>query len=894
MRTRIPTLVAIALTLTATPLLPVAGPAAAAGDGDWSPPVVVGRLASDPSFSVSPDGTAVAAWVDVPSREVIAARFLPGVGWMAPEPLQANGSYPGFESHVGTDATGNAVAVWVESDGGSETLWSRRLVSGVGWTPPTLVAFQDGASIFAPRLAVGSGGAAACVWIQFGADLELWGAPLDPAAGWGAPAFILNGSIGAHTVAVGPSGEAVVLASLSDGTRFALHDTWLFPGAPGWTAPAPMENGTASVATPHVAFDARGNAVSLWDWSEGATLGVSAAQFSRATGWGPSVDLRDAASALAYGGRLAVSPGGEATAAWTGLGGTGGDGAWASRLTPGAGWSAPAMLLPTAPGYPVGAGGVVAGRDGAADVLLVERAENSSSLYGSHYDAVSGWAKAATVAVAPVDAIGAAWLGGDARGDALALWSDFAGGSYELRSSLRREVDRTAPAITVIEPLDGSALNATSAWVRVSTEPGALVEVNGVRASHGGNGTYAALVPLQPGPFRLDIVVADVHGNVATEAVDLSVGDVIRDLTEQTAAEMERLQAALDRLYNESFLNTATREELTATRAILNDTQEQLANGTHELGHALGNLASAVQEVANLSAKLNATQAALDEALADVGALETAQSSTESEVASAHAQAVEASSQAGMWGAVALVGLIIGGGGAAFALSMGRSVRELEDCCEKWRREHGGGPSGPERPSGGPPGKGAAGKPSGGGAPSGSSAAGPGQVGGAQPGATGGGPPVKGGAPPGGPGPAGGPSGPAHPGGGPKPGAKAAGTSAAGAGPAAPRPGAPTGPGTPGRPAAEPGASGFPGGMPVGTGPVLPGTAPGASAPAPPGGTGHPAGSGPSVGAGIREGADAVGKGAAGGTPSVGEQVAKGAKDAASGVAPKKAPPPPP
>jgi hypothetical protein len=741
------------------------------------------------------------------------------------------------------DDRGGAVFLWNQADGPLLTLWSCRYLAGLGWTAPEPVELDANNTGLHKVLAVGSAGDAVAVWTRSGAQLEVWGARLDPRTGWGEPQLVAQGLVGTYAAAVGPAGDAITLVTLSDGVRFALFESWSTPLTRQWSPLAPVEEGSGSVNVPRIAIDPKsGSAVSVWDWSEGPVGGVAAAQRTGPGGWSKAVELVGPAAGNGANPRLALGPDGSALALWEAYAGApGAAGVWGNRLTAAGNWSPPAFVFPEDDGYGASAIGGSLRPDGTGMTVVLDRDANGSTLRSVDLDPAGNWTLAQEIQFIPDDLLAFAGTGGDGAGNVLTLWLEDAGGTGRLSASHRLSVDATAPTITVVSPLPTDTVDDSACWIRVATEAGATVYVNGLRATDEGNGTYAVLVPVQEGNFTFHLTVTDAAGNTASARVDLAVGSVVRDLAEALAAEAARTNAALEEAYNASFVASAA-------AAGLNATNDELVNVSHELGHLLSDYSAASAALSNVSSSLNETRASLDAATQDVAALQAAQAAATAQATASQAQSVSASAQAGLASTLALLGLLIGGGGAAYGLTMGRTVSRLEDCCDQWKRAHGGGPPGGDapKPGGKPPSPGGDTSRPGGDRP----AEGP---------HTGGQPQQPGRDPRDG-----------HAGGRPQPGQPGRTAEGPGVGPA------PVAGGKAGGPVSGAGLGGATGGG-AGAGPVAGGAVAGGTPPSPAPPPGAPPGG---VGSEVAKGAaDAVGKAAGGAPPSAGEGVREGVRE---------------
>jgi len=353
------------------------------GTGDGGPVLISARdggNASDPEVTVDPSGNAVAVFSQSDgTHHIFANRFTPTAGWGAPEVVDDDDGADARGAQVAVDSSGNAVAVWVQSD----SIFANRFTPTAGWGAPEVigVGFVDAA----PQVAVDSSGNAVAVWEQFNTFANRftptagWGAPevigvgvgpqvavdpsgnavavgqlfvdgthhifanrFTPTAGWGAPE-VVDDDDGADArgaqVAVDPSGNAVVVWEQSEGVPapYTIFANRFTPTA-GWGAPEQIETDDGGYAAyPQVAVDTSGTAVAVWMQSEGDRFNIFANRFTPAAGWGAAEQI-ETGDYAAYP-QVAVDPSGNAIAVWQQQGGAR-DTIFANRFTPTAGWGA--------------------------------------------------------------------------------------------------------------------------------------------------------------------------------------------------------------------------------------------------------------------------------------------------------------------------------------------------------------------------------------------------------------------------------------------------------------------------------------------------------------------------------------------------------------------------
>jgi hypothetical protein len=279
--------------------------------GVWQTPVDLSAESEDaesPRLAVDADGDAVAVW-DVrtlTSSVVQSARRPAGSGaWQATVDV-STGAELASAPDVALDARGDAVAVWqrytetVEGTRQSAAASSIRPALAVSWHAPVRIS-AEGVSVGQTRVATDLRGDVAAVWSALPA---------------GANSSIIQAAV-----------------------RPLLAATWHAPTA----VSVPAEEG-ANALTPQVALDRAGDVTALWvreSVLKSATRPVTSGT------WTAPTDVSDEGeSALSEDIGFAVSPAGEAFAAW-GSGGAGGISSLQSAVRPTAGgsWQKPVAVV---------------------------------------------------------------------------------------------------------------------------------------------------------------------------------------------------------------------------------------------------------------------------------------------------------------------------------------------------------------------------------------------------------------------------------------------------------------------------------------------------------------------------------------------------------------------
>ncbi|MGC2165326.1 MAG: hypothetical protein WA632_04870 [Gallionella sp.] len=179
--------------------------------------------AADPQLASDPNGNALAVWSqsDGTHNNIVANRYIAGTGWGTAVPIESNNPDIALLPQIAFDASGNALAVWRQSDGTRENIWSNRYTAGAGWATAMLIVTNNAGNAFAPQYAIDVSGNALAVWHQFdGTRFSIWSNRYTIGTGWGTAELIETDTGGAFgpQIAVDASGNAMAIWEQFDGT----------------------------------------------------------------------------------------------------------------------------------------------------------------------------------------------------------------------------------------------------------------------------------------------------------------------------------------------------------------------------------------------------------------------------------------------------------------------------------------------------------------------------------------------------------------------------------------------------------------------------------------------------------------------------------------------------
>lgn len=249
----------------------------------------------NPQLAVASNGNAFAIWSTYIGSGInnIDTSLYTTSGWGAPVAIGSNtiGYTDIHNAKVAFDGSGNALAVWSQSDVSSRNIWANRYSASTGWSTAELIEWSGGDANF-PQLAFDSNGNALAVWQQnsgSGINARIWSNRYTAGSGWGGfPAIIQTDISGGSTanaekpqITIDANGNALAVWVQPDGASDSTPDIWVnrYTSGSGWGTTANLGQtrinipGTAGrpAGQPQIAIDANGNAVVVWYQSDGTS-----------------------------------------------------------------------------------------------------------------------------------------------------------------------------------------------------------------------------------------------------------------------------------------------------------------------------------------------------------------------------------------------------------------------------------------------------------------------------------------------------------------------------------------------------------------------------------------------------------------------------------------------
>jgi hypothetical protein len=191
---------------------------------------VAGRDAFEPEVAVAPDGTVIAVWTrsDGANFRIQSSNRTPTGAWSVPQTI-SDANRGASEPALAVDNSGNAVAVWTQSDGTNLRIYSAYRPAGGSFLTPAPIS-ASGADASGPDVSIDNSGNALAAWSRFdGTKLRVQAAIRPPGSGssFGAATTLSLAGQDAFEarVAAGPSVDAngVVVWTRSDGTNLRVQ-----------------------------------------------------------------------------------------------------------------------------------------------------------------------------------------------------------------------------------------------------------------------------------------------------------------------------------------------------------------------------------------------------------------------------------------------------------------------------------------------------------------------------------------------------------------------------------------------------------------------------------------------------------------------------------------------
>ena len=366
-----------------------------------------------------------------------------------PEPAGANCAAGGLRVQVGLDTNRDGVLQASEVTS-TDYVCSVAPAAPKAWQTAQLVGTSNAGTAVDPQIAVDANGNAMAVWTQreqrFSGVFNIWANRFTPAGGWGAATLIETDNAGdafAPQIAVGANGNAMAVWQQSDGTRTNIwaNRFTLSAGGGSWGKATLIESNDAGNADkPQIAVDVNGNAMAIWRQNDGTNTNILGNRFTPARGggsWGATTLVGSASAGDADTPQIAFDANGNAMAVWTQVDLTSYyfSDMWASRFTASAGggsWGTATLIAPNNMGNAINPQ-IAIDVNGNALVVWVQFYGFSRDIWSNRFSSAGGsWGTATLIETANTGNALEPQIAVDATGNALAVWTQSDGTRYNI------------------------------------------------------------------------------------------------------------------------------------------------------------------------------------------------------------------------------------------------------------------------------------------------------------------------------------------------------------------------------------------------------------------------------------------------------------------------------
>jgi len=389
-----------------------------------------------PQIFVDASGNALAAWIEYNSLSyaIQTRRYTVGSGWGRYAQLGFHSSTDAEAPQIAFDASGNALAVWTHYGGTNSIHASRYSADRDWWAPYAPINVYNAGNADDPHIAFDASGNALAVWKQYdGTRFNLWANRYSAGSGWGNAAMIETdnaGSAWAPQIAIDASGNALAVWAQSDGAHFNIWANRFSVGT-GWGNAVLVEtNNTRNAYSPKIAVDASGNALAVWEQSDGTRYNIRASRYTVGSGWGNAAMIETDNAGDAVEPQIAIDISGNALAVWSQIDGTGYRNIYANRYTIGSGWGSAVLIETDNKGYD-SAPQIAFDTSGNALAVWSQHGNRRGKIYVNLYTVSSGWGIATSIET-DNEGAGAPHVAFDASGNALAVWAQHDGKRYNI------------------------------------------------------------------------------------------------------------------------------------------------------------------------------------------------------------------------------------------------------------------------------------------------------------------------------------------------------------------------------------------------------------------------------------------------------------------------------
>lgn len=324
-------------------------------DGVWGDATLLENSADnmnygEASLAFDASGNAIATWTQLSNTRssVYASHYIKDTGWGTPILIESDDTNPAINSLIAMNDSGDAIIVWQHNDGVRYNIWASHY-SNASWSTPALIETDDTGTARSHQVSIDNAGNALVVWEHYDGTRYNIMANRYPAGGsWATAALIETDNLG-HAynpqIAMDASGNALAVWYQHDGTRYNIWANRFDNGTTSWEGVALLETDDAGNADkPMIAMNRTGNAVVLWRQQTAAFIrNVTARPYIAGSGWGVAQIIENNDEPTTSYLNIAIDELGNALAVWQQSNGVK-ESVYSNRYTVGTGWSSAELI----------------------------------------------------------------------------------------------------------------------------------------------------------------------------------------------------------------------------------------------------------------------------------------------------------------------------------------------------------------------------------------------------------------------------------------------------------------------------------------------------------------------------------------------------------------------
>ena len=185
--------------------------------------------AGSPQIAVDANGNGVAVWpyFDGARYDIMATHYSADTNTWGPAAISLTaGAGSGNAPQIAFDSTGNAVAVWTQQTGTRYDIWANRYTASTGWGTAELIESDNAGNADNPQIAFDDSGNASAIWYQSdGTRHNIWANRYTAGTGWGTATLLETNNAGEALrpqIAIDGNANAIAVWDQHDGTRISI------------------------------------------------------------------------------------------------------------------------------------------------------------------------------------------------------------------------------------------------------------------------------------------------------------------------------------------------------------------------------------------------------------------------------------------------------------------------------------------------------------------------------------------------------------------------------------------------------------------------------------------------------------------------------------------------